>query len=1485
LSGDWNNSGNFISSTSTLVLNGGVPGSNKLVNGPTTFNNFIVNGYYALTPGSHLVFLGDFEVSGFLESGFSNKTFYGNSNTSGVVSDDGISTFMGTRTQYLRFTGTFYSPYYSSSVVFKGTIAPVSESTSSPTFINLEMSNTSAQGLVSDVDITVLGNFLLSPGCTWTAGNLHHTFMGAFLNNGTILSSGKITFAPGPPLTVTPTSIIHIGSGSAFQSSGIVEFGGASELVIDGAPASFNNVIISNTNSAGITPVSNWNMTGKFSINSNAIFNAGNYSHSVGGNIESDGILNGNTSSFTMSSATGQISGSPGTIFHHLTITGSVTSNSDFYVDGDFMNNGTYDGSIGALIMTGSNPSIIGGTTTPSAIAQLTVSKTGGAVATVNVDINSLTALLINSGTLFTSTHGLFQNAGGGALIIFPGATLKLGGTNTLPAFSGYGLDVQSTVDYAGTAQTIANGAVYGNLAISTAGNKTAPSFLPLTIAGNFILTAGNFIANNNTHKIQGNWIMTGGTFNNTNSVIRFDGSLNQDIQTIAPFNSLNVAKTSDTLKLSGDITVNAILSFTNGKIQTGDHTVILPASGTVTGASQSTGWVFGNLQRNVAAGSNVSRTFVIGGAGYYSPATVLFASVTTTGNLKASAASTDHPQIDYSGIKKNYDVNRYWTLTNLGVGFTTATSTFNWAAFDVDAGATTTNFKSAIYNGSSWILPTSASALPTSITTTGLTSFGSFAVGEKSEIATWTGAAGTADWFTNNNWSGGLPATTVETLIPTTLLPGRVFPVINSGIAMVDTLILQNAATLTITNSTLQIKGGIINSGTLDAGNCSIEMTGSLSQVLVANTFKNNAVNHLIISNSSAAGVLLGGALDVYGSLIYSGVNMKLVTNDHLTLKSTALNTAWIGDMTGNTITGKVTVEHYISARKAWRFLSVPTNTVQTIKQTWQEGATITGEDLVTGFGTQLTSNRPTWVADGFDLYSPGGPSLKMHNPVSNSWAGVPNTNTGINARDGYMVFIRGDRTVNTINAVPKQTVLRTKGDLYTGDQAPVMVEPGKFASIGNPYPSTLDMRHISKTGMKDFFYVWDPNLGGAYGLGAYQVFSFNGSDYVITPGMGSYGASGSVSNFIQSGLAFFVQADIAGGSLSFHEASKTSGSTQVSVAGGFQGPELRTNLYGVNADSSTYMADGLFINYDDNYSNGVDGMDALKSTNVSENLSIKSGNALLVVERRNRIMLHDTIFLNIANTKVRQYRFEFAANQLNQPGLIGFLEDNFLHTSVPLNLDGSTIVDFNVVNIAGSYATDRFRIVFATAVVLPVSFTAVEAFRKNEAIVVEWKVENESNMKQYNVEKSLDGTHYTSRNTVAANNVTLSSYEWVDINPSENYNYYRIRSTDATGRKDYSKVVKVFIGAGKQTISVYPNPVLNGIINLQLTNAPGGIYGVKILNKMGQVIMSKLVNHVSGNSSESIQLDKNIACGIYPIEVSKPDGSKTTINVSVLK
>ena len=82
-------------------------------------------------------------------------------------------------------------------------------------------------------------------------------------------------------------------------------------------------------------------------------------------------------------------------------------------------------------------------------------------------------------------------------------------------------------------------------------------------------------------------------------------------------------------------------------------------------------------------------------------------------------------------------------------------------------------------------------------------------------------------------------------------------------------------------------------------------------------------------------------------------------------------------------------------------------------------------------------------------------------------------------------------------------------------------------------------------------------------------------------------------------------------------------------------------------------------------------------------------------------------------------------------------------------------------------------------------------------------------------------------------------------------------------------------------ESISVYPNPIINGIINLQLTNQPPGEYGISLINKLGLVTISGKINHEEGSGTETIHLDRYSARGIYQLEVSGPDGCITNVNV----
>ena len=86
---------------------------------------------------------------------------------------------------------------------------------------------------------------------------------------------------------------------------------------------------------------------------------------------------------------------------------------------------------------------------------------------------------------------------------------------------------------------------------------------------------------------------------------------------------------------------------------------------------------------------------------------------------------------------------------------------------------------------------------------------------------------------------------------------------------------------------------------------------------------------------------------------------------------------------------------------------------------------------------------------------------------------------------------------------------------------------------------------------------------------------------------------------------------------------------------------------------------------------------------------------------------------------------------------------------------------------------------------------------------------------------------------------------------------------------------------GTHKQEISVYPNPVVNGIINLQLNNQPTGNYNIRLLNKSGQVLMKTQIEHAEVNATEIIPINKDIPHGIYQLVITIPGNNQVHLDL----
>jgi hypothetical protein len=177
---------------------------------------------------------------------------------------------------------------------------------------------------------------------------------------------------------------------------------------------------------------------------------------------------------------------------------------------------------------------------------------------------------------------------------------------------------------------------------------------------------------------------------------------------------------------------------------------------------------------------------------------------------------------------------------------------------------------------------------------------------------------------------------------------------------------------------------------------------------------------------------------------------------------------------------------------------------------------------------------------------------------------------------------------------------------------------------------------------------------------------------------------------------------------------------------------------------------------------------------------------------------------------------------------------------------------------------------------IVLPITFTHIKAQLQEKQIAVDWVVENELGIQQYDIQKSSDGVHFITIASQAPrfNNGNNASYKQIDEIPFTGYNYYRIRSiANNGGGVAYSKIVKVWVDEREKMFSVHPNPVKDNQFNVLFSNQFAGNYKMELFNYAGQLVFVKTIAHAGGNKNYSIQPLVSLSTGTYLLKISGSD------------
>ena len=229
---------------------------------------------------------------------------------------------------------------------------------------------------------------------------------------------------------------------------------------------------------------------------------------------------------------------------------------------------------------------------------------------------------------------------------------------------------------------------------------------------------------------------------------------------------------------------------------------------------------------------------------------------------------------------------------------------------------------------------------------------------------------------------------------------------------------------------------------------------------------------------------------------------------------------------------------------------------------------------------------------------------------------------------------------------------------------------------------------------------------------------------------------------------------------------------------------------------------------------------------------------------------------------------------------GTVGALDGNnaanrvSLFGSFPVNIpNGSTFcLRWSSVNVSGNddgLAIDDFMI---GSYFLPVKFGSFKATEVSNGIRLDWSNQTESNIAQYMIERSVNGVDFFVIGTITPllNNGSEARYQYLDASPINQINFYRIRAVETDGKYQYSIIMRVDTRDVGPNLSLYPNPVKNGILTMQMTNVASGNYTVKIYNIEGQLLASKKINHPGGSFSELIDLPVSIKAGFYYLKVT---------------
>lgn len=180
-----------------------------------------------------------------------------------------------------------------------------------------------------------------------------------------------------------------------------------------------------------------------------------------------------------------------------------------------------------------------------------------------------------------------------------------------------------------------------------------------------------------------------------------------------------------------------------------------------------------------------------------------------------------------------------------------------------------------------------------------------------------------------------------------------------------------------------------------------------------------------------------------------------------------------------------------------------------------------------------------------------------------------------------------------------------------------------------------------------------------------------------------------------------------------------------------------------------------------------------------------------------------------------------------------------------------------------------------------LPVSIVSFAGQRQGTATVLKWNVAQEQNVDRYEIEKSIDGSHWTRAGEVLSlgNTAAQRSYAFTDNAAAGAKQFYRLRSVDKNGAFKFSNVVIINgVKAAQLSLSgLFPNPA-KANLSLLVESPVKEQVTIELVDPMGRIVKSQTQNLETGTNTLAVSVS-SLSAGAYVVRVNGQTGQNVSV------